>query len=249
MTETLRYDGEAVTDLAVLLGVPAVHFRAATASTQDDAHRLAEVGAPAGTLVLADEQSAGRGRGGHQWSSPAGRGIWMTLLERPSDALAIEVLALRLGIAAARCLDQFAGSMVRMKWPNDLYVGDGKVGGILVEARWRAAQPEWVAIGFGLNVAAPDGVAGAAALRPNVRRLEVLAALVPDMRHVSAVTGPLTRAELSEFAKRDLAVGRRCSAPGSGVVRGVAASGELLIDTGDVVRAYRGGSLVLTEEQ
>jgi BirA family biotin operon repressor/biotin-[acetyl-CoA-carboxylase] ligase len=243
-----RYDGVDVRELAGRLGVPAVHYRALTSSTQDDVHGLAHAGASAGTIVLADAQTAGRGRGRRPWASPPGSGIWLTLLERPNDPAAIEVLALRLGIGAARCLDRFADDQVRLKWPNDLYVGEGKVAGILVEARWRDARPEWVAIGFGLNIVAPVDVARASGLRAGVSRLEVLEELVPVMRAAAWARGPLSPAELSAFAQRDLAIGRRCAAPAAGVVRGLAPSGELLIASGEAVQAFRGGSLVLMED-
>jgi BirA family transcriptional regulator, biotin operon repressor / biotin---[acetyl-CoA-carboxylase] ligase len=243
-----RYEGADVRDLAARLGVPAVHYRAVTPSTQDEVHRLANAGASAGTIVLADAQTAGRGRGRRPWTSHPGAGIWLTLLERPNDVAAIEVLALRLGIGAAHCLDRFADDVVRLKWPNDLFVGRGKVAGILVEARWRETRPEWVAIGFGLNVVAPVDIATASGLRAGVSRLEVLEELVPVMRAAAAARGPLSRAELSAFAERDLAIGRRCAAPGAGVVRGLAPTGELLIASGDAVQAFRGGSLVLMED-
>jgi BirA family transcriptional regulator, biotin operon repressor / biotin---[acetyl-CoA-carboxylase] ligase len=248
VADSARYDGANAGELAARLGVPALHYRAVTESTQDDVHRLAAAGAPAGTIVLADEQTAGRGRGRRSWASRADSGIWLTLLERPSDAAAIEVLALRLGIGAARCLDRFAADRVRLKWPNDLYVGHGKVGGILVEARWRDARPEWVAIGVGLNVIAPADVTSASGLRRGVSRLEILSELVPVMRAAASARGPLSRVELNSFAERDLAVGRRCTAPGAGVVRGVAPTGELLIATDRSVQAYRAGSLVLMED-
>src|SRR6185436_16510341 len=98
-------------------------------------------GAPAGTVVLADAQRGGRGRGGRRWASPPGVGVWLTLVERPADHAALEVLSLRLGLHAAAAVERFAarggGGPVRLKWPNDLYVGEGKLAGVLVEVRWR----------------------------------------------------------------------------------------------------------------
>ena len=146
----------------------------AVGSTMDIAHRLASEGTPAGTLVLADQQTAGRGRGGKVWDSAPGQGIWMTLIERPRDERAIEVLSIRVGLAAAKALDRFAEEPIRLKWPNDLYTSGKKLAGILVEARWREGQPEWVAIGIGINVITPEGVETGIGLEPGTSRLEVL---------------------------------------------------------------------------
>lgn len=209
----------------------------------DDAHGLAALDAPAGTLVLTDRQTSGRGRNGRQWASAAGQGIWMTIIERPDDSRAVDVLSIRLGLRAARALDRFAASPVRLKWPNDLLVGDGKLAGILVEARWRGERVDWVAIGIGVNVREPSGVASTAALGDGVERVYVLAELVPAMRAAAAARGALTASELDEFATRDYAAGRACIDPVPGEVRGISPAGELLVHTAAGVRAFRDGSL------
>ena len=121
-----------------------------TTSTLDVAHRIAAEGAPAGTLVVANEQTAGRGRDGKSWQSSPGTGIWLTLIERPTSSSGLDVLSLRVGLAAAEALDRFAPEPIRLKWPNDLYIDRGKLAGILVEARWREGSVEWIAIGLGV---------------------------------------------------------------------------------------------------
>ncbi|MHB1224348.1 MAG: biotin--[acetyl-CoA-carboxylase] ligase [Gemmatimonadaceae bacterium] len=239
------YDGVPAGELASRLGVPMVVATYTTGSTLDDAHRLAEEGAPHGTLVLADRQVSGRGRQGRAWHSAAGQGIWLTLLARDLDAATVGVLAIRLGIAAATPLDHLAGSAVRLKWPNDLYVGDRKLAGVLVEARWQAGRASWIAIGFGLNVRAPAGPVEGAALRGGVDRLRPLEAIVPALLGAVGESGPLRPPELEAFAARDLAVGRRCSSPLAGRVLGLAADGGLLVQTADGVRTSHAGSLVL----
>jgi BirA family transcriptional regulator, biotin operon repressor / biotin---[acetyl-CoA-carboxylase] ligase len=241
-----RYDGEPAGSISARLAVPAVHVYASVGSTMDVAHALAAEGAPAGTLIVADEQTAGRGRQGTTWQSASGDGLCMTLLERPRDASGLAVLSLRVGLAAARALDAFAAG-VRMKWPNDLFVGAGKVAGVLVEARWRGRRPDWVAIGLGVNVRRPRTVPRAAGLRDGVSRIAVLQALVPAIRRAASVCGPLDERELGEYAARDLAAGRRCVAPGRGVVVGVTADGRLRVRGDAGVEDYRGGSLVLEE--
>lgn len=248
MPDDCRYDGWDAPALARELGLPRVVLRASTPSTLDTAHALAAAGAPAGTLVLADEQTAGRGRGGRRWSSRAGAGIWLTLIERPVDAAALDVLSLRLGLHAARALDPFTADPVRLKWPNDLFAGEGKLAGILVEARWQATTPEWVAIGFGLNVLPPDDVATAASLEPGASRPLVLARLVPALRAAARAAGPLTPDELGEYAARDAAAGRACHAPALGTVRGITAAGELVVATADGAHHFRSGSLAFAED-
>lgn len=243
------YDGESARSLAQMLKLPRVELYATIGSTMDAAHALGARGEPAGTLVLADRQTAGRGRKGRSWQSPPGAGIWLTLLERPIDESGLAVLSLRAGVAAARTLDGFADDVVRVKWPNDLYVREGKVGGILVEARWRAGRPDWVAIGIGVNVERPQGLAAAAAgLRPGTRRLHVLESLVPAVR-TAVRAGPLDAQELVEYAQRDFARGRRCSSPSEGVVEGVTLDGELAVRTPDGVVHHRAGSLILAEDR
>ena len=226
-------------------------------STLDVAHSLAADGAAAGTLIVADAQTAGRGRMGRSWRSEPGAGIWLTLIERPRDAAAVDVLSLRIGLALAPVLDAFAATPVLLKWPNDLYVGDRKLAGVLIEARWRDAQPEWLAIGVGINLRPPASEARAAGLRAGVTRDDVLSRIVPAMRDAAARTGLLTEAELHAFAARDLARGRRCVQPLDGIVHGIDRSGELLVDialSSDAaqtprVTAVRAGSLVLAEEE
>lgn len=246
MPDEFRYDGATSGALARALSLPRVELQARVASTMDRATVLAGEGAPAGTLVLADAQDAGRGRGGRRWESPAGAGLWLTLLERLNDVAALDVLSLRIGLRAARVLDRFAPVSVGLKWPNDLYLPAGKLGGILVESRWRAGRPEWTAIGIGVNVRATPWP-GAAALGDGVARLDVLGELVPALRAAAAARGHLTDREVAEFAARDVAAGRPCREPRAGRVAGVAPDGALLVDTPAGVTRIVNGSLVLAE--
>lgn len=211
----------------------------------DAAHELAREGARGGTIVIADTQTAGRGRAGNRWVSESGGGIFITLLERPVDPSALEVLSLRVGLAAARALDLFSSEPVRIKWPNDLYAEGKKLGGILIEARWRDSELDWVAIGLGINVRAPAEIIGAAALDPGTTRIDVLEELIPEVRAAAERSGLLDADEMAEFEGRDFARGKQCVEPAIGVVEGVTNAGELVIALADSVVKFRTGSLVL----
>ena len=237
------YDGRDAATLEALFDLPRVVVFDEVGSTLDVAHALGERGEPAGTLVLADAQTAGRGRMGRSWRSDPGAGIWLTLLERPVKAESLGVLALRLALALAPALERFAGAATRLKWPNDIYVGERKLAGVLVEARWRGPRLDGVAIGVGINMWPPAGFDGAG-LAPTAQRVDVLTAVVPALRAAASATGPLLDDELARYAGRDLALGRDCSEPAIGVVAGVRADGALLVDTNAGRVACHAGSLV-----
>jgi BirA family biotin operon repressor/biotin-[acetyl-CoA-carboxylase] ligase len=245
VADNYLFDGYTSEDLAEALGLPAVELLESATSTLDIAHRLAARGCSEGTLVIADHQTAGRGRSGARWSSGGGKGVWLTLVERPADTTGLDVLALRVGLKSARALDRFASEPVRLKWPNDLYVEGRKLAGILIEARWRESRLEWIAIGVGVNVVAPDDIPLAASLDPGTRRVEVVAELVNAIRKAAKCSGNLGPIELIEWNARDMARGRPCSEPARGIVEGITPSGELLVALADTIVRFRSGSLVL----
>lgn len=238
------YDGRSADDLAAILALPRVVVFNEVTSTLDVAHRLGEAGAPAGTLILADAQTAGRGRMRRSWRSDPRAGIWLTVLERPMRDDALGVLALRIALALAPALDRFTARPTQLKWPNDIHVNGKKLAGVLVEARWRGAHLDWLALGIGINVHTPTDL-DAAGLNPGTDRVEVLSAIVPGLRAAAIKPGLLDREEIAQFAARDLAVGHHCTAPAEGVVVGIASDGALLIDGEDGETAIYAGSLVL----
>jgi len=243
-----RYAGADDGTIAARCGVPRVLLYDQVTSTLDIAHPLARDGAAEGTLILAERQTAGRGRSGRAWASEEGVGIWSTLIARTADDAALDVLSLRVGLAVARMLDVFTDGDIQLKWPNDLMLRDGKLGGILIESRWREERMEWVAIGIGINCRIPRDVPRARALRAGVDRIDVLAALVPAVRAAAASRGALTAPELHDYARRDWALGRKCIAPTAGVVRGIDARGALLVRTSEGDVTARSGSLILEED-
>lgn len=230
--------------LARRLGLPRVEAHRTLGSTMDTAHALAAAGAPAGTLVLAEAQTSGRGRGGRTWSSSPAAGLWGTMIERPTDTEAIAVLSLRVGLALAPALEAWTSGPVTLKWPNDLFVGDGKLAGVLVEARWRGDRPDWVAIGVGVNLARPTDVAVPTAHLGPVAPATLVAAVVDAVRTAATAMGPLTDAERAAFAARDLAHGRPILGPVPGRAKGIAASGALLVETAAGLSPQASGSLI-----
>lgn len=236
---------------AAALGVPNIVYLDEAVSTMDVAHALAADGAPAGTVVIADCQTRGRGRSGKSWTSQTSAGLWMTLIERPHDQRVVGVLALRLGLAVAEALTPMVDLAPQVKWPNDVFVGAGKVAGILVEARWRDASVDWVAIGIGINLEVPTAYPDAAAVRAGTKRSVVLHAVLPLLRRAVARHGPLTADERVTWESRDLAQGRRISQPRIGRVIGINADGALLVatDANHAGEAVHAGSLVFENSE
>ena len=244
--EAHSYEGYDATEIAAMLSLPRVALFDEATSTLDIAHRLGHEGTESGTLVIADEQTAGRGRMGRTWHSEPGRGIWLTLVERPAATEMLSVLSLRIALALAPTLEHFAEMPIRLKWPNDVYVGDRKLAGVLLEARWRGSRLDWLAAGVGINVRAPQGY-DAGSLAAGTDRMAVLRSVVPGLRRALAASGPLSPGEISEFAARDLALGLECELPVAGYVAGIDANGALLVDTEGRRAVHHGGSLVLVD--
>ena len=122
-------------------------------STNATAKMLAETGAPDGSLLVAEEQRQGRGRLGNSWHSPAGGGIWARLILRPGITPAqLGRLVLLASLSICLAIEERTGFKPRIKWPNDLYLNDRKLGGVLCEADWVSSELKYVILGFGVNV-------------------------------------------------------------------------------------------------
>ena len=156
-----------------------VVFYPETASTNDVAARLADDGVEEGCLVLADSQTAGRGRLGRSWASPAAAGIYASLVLRP-DLRVATLLTIAAGVAIAEGIDSATGLSPQLKWPNDVLVADRggagarKLAGILCEGAASGASARWVVVGFGINVLPaaypPQVAAGATSLEVELGR-------------------------------------------------------------------------------
>ena len=215
-------------------------------------------GRPLPAIVLADRQTAGRGRRGRRWASDTARGLWFTLA-RTSPGGASATLPLRIGLAVARALDA-VGHEVRteVKWPNDVMAGGHKLGGILCEQAGRALL---IGIGVNLNQSPeelPSGISPAATSlrlrsgRP-ASRARALERLADALRAVwSRPSASIPSDELDALNSRSALLGRRLSV--SGVVRHCSGSsckveafpatgGFLLADGSLAVRDDRGAQL------
>ena len=227
---------------------PAVHRHDELPSTNDEALRLAAEGAPAGTAVVADRQTAGRGRAGHTWSSPPGVALLFSVVLRPAlEAERLPLVPLACGCALARAVEGRTGLPARVKWPNDLLVHGRKCAGLLCEAASGA-----VVCGIGLNVNTPPA---ALPPRPMFPASSLLAesgtgvpfdreALLSDaLGELSAAIARLEAADgaewlAREFSARDALRGRTVEvalpdgSAARGVASGIAPSGALLLDCG-----------------
>jgi len=249
-----RWEGRDTGALARSWGLPRLVVLAETASSNDVAREVAEQGAPHGTAVLAEWQSAGRGRRGRSWIGRPGESLLASLVLRPSPGRSVSgALPLRVGLAAADACERTAGCRVAIKWPNDLLVGGRKLGGILCEA-YSTGESGFVVVGIGINVhGAPDAwppeIAAAAtsldvaAARP-VSRLELAAALLPALAALDPAA-PLSRSELRDLDGRDALRDRiiELDDGSRGTARGFRTDGALRLEASDGERAITHGSI------
>ncbi len=218
--------------------VTRVVCHAEVASTNAEALRLAATGEPEGLVVVADTQSAGRGRLGRSWWSQPGTALLASWLVRPSLAPdRWPLLALAAGVAAARAAAAAAGIEVRLKWPNDLMAGGHKTGGILTESDGRGA----IVVGLGINVrqdAFPDDI------RDTATSLVAAGGRAPARAWVLAATLSAFGARkdepenvLDEYRTLCETIGRRVRVDRTnadtieGTATGVAATGALTVRT------------------
>jgi BirA family biotin operon repressor/biotin-[acetyl-CoA-carboxylase] ligase len=245
----MNYDGLTADDLAARIRAPSCLVLPRVTSTLDMVHELAAEGAPGGTVVLADEQVKGRGREGRRWHSPRGAGILLGYLHRPVQEPVSGVLALRVGLAVGETL-AVLGFLPRLKWPNDVVLGDHKVGGILCETRTGNDGAAWVSVGVGLNVHGPvpaEVVERAGALdevKPGITRLAVLEELIPRLHQLRSGSA-LSDAEQAAYRRLDWLAGREVVEPLAGRVSGVDPDGALVVETGSGMRRVLAGTVVV----
>ena len=130
-----------------------VHFEETVTSTQKIAQTLANEGAEEGTIVVAEQQTNGRGRMARQWYSPSGTGIWMSLIIRPNIAVqATPQLTLLTAVAIVQAIEEITPLKPDIKWPNDILINGKKLVGILTELQAEADRVHSIIIGTGINV-------------------------------------------------------------------------------------------------
>jgi BirA family transcriptional regulator, biotin operon repressor / biotin---[acetyl-CoA-carboxylase] ligase len=215
------WEGRAIAHWRAQWRVPELRVFDRIDSTNDVVRALAAAGAPAGSVVLAEVQTAGRGRFGRRWQAAAGSSLLLSVLLRPHARVGDVpgTIPLRTGLAAADAIEVAIGVRISLKWPNDLVIdGAGKLGGVLCEAV--TAGDTWsIVAGIGINVRqrrddwppelrdsaiSLDAASGAA-----TDRAQLAAALIDHLRPLFATPlAPLSAAELERFRSRDVLAGR-----------------------------------------
>jgi BirA family biotin operon repressor/biotin-[acetyl-CoA-carboxylase] ligase len=237
------------------LRVPAVVIFETVGSTNDVARQLAENGADSLTVVIADQQTSGRGRAGRSWLSAHGSSLLCSIIFRatPQGQAAPGAAPLRIGSAVARAVEQSAQVSADLKWPNDVLLpGQGKIAGILCEAVTRGPGNNYIIAGIGVNVTHPGEQYGCinGASKHAVTRGELLQQLVAELR-VSAgqITSPLTPEELAEIRTRDILFGREVANEQAALGRacGIASDGSLLVETSSGVKHIHSATIRLAQ--
>jgi BirA family biotin operon repressor/biotin-[acetyl-CoA-carboxylase] ligase len=198
-------------------------------STNDLARELAAAGAPAGTVVTAGEQTAGRGRQGGSWSAPPGAALLYSALLRPLEKRHL-LLPLAVPLAVCETVEELSSRETEVKWPNDVWIDGRKTAGILIEAR---PQDGWAVIGVGLNVAIAPGDFPPE-LRESATSVGAGATVPAALAALNGRLGEWVAAEpdavLAAFRERDALRGRRISwERGSGTAEGIDERGNLLV--------------------
>jgi BirA family transcriptional regulator, biotin operon repressor / biotin---[acetyl-CoA-carboxylase] ligase len=223
-------------------------------STQSVAFALAERGAADRTVVVADQQLAGRGRRGRTWRAPAGTSLLASIIVRPRLPQALlSTLSLTTAVAAAGALGRVTGVNARLKWPNDVLVADKKIAGILLESRTAGGADVVTIIGIGINLGQREFPSDLAASATSVAletgqapsREAVLAALLEEFdawraRLEGEGFGPVREA----WRRLSDTIGRRVTVDTvTGVATDLDTDGALLIDVGGSVKRVLAGAV------
>jgi BirA family biotin operon repressor/biotin-[acetyl-CoA-carboxylase] ligase len=210
-----------------MIGQPHVHHRL-TDSTNERARELAGRGAPHGTVVTADEQTAGRGRQGRTWTAAPGEALLTSIVVRdlaPRHALLPMVAAL----AVCEAAESVAPVRCEIKWPNDVWLERLKLSGILVEARPAAG---WAVVGIGLNTGVREFPKELREIATSLQLDEPRRALEPLLSSFGRWESAEPAAVLAAWRERDALAGSKVTwQEGEGVARGVDADGSLIVET------------------
>lgn len=216
-------------------------------STNTKAKELAEAGHPSGTLVVADQQTLGRGRRGRSWESPAGTGIFMTLMLKPDiNPNNASMLTLVAAMATARAITEVTGEAAQIKWPNDIVMNGKKVVGILTEMSAQFDYINHIVVGIGINVhneKFPEEIAKTASsllleCGHRIHRASLIEAFLEEFERLYAIY--LETEDMSGLQKEydSLLVNRGRQVrvldpkePFEGKAMGITKKGELIVDT------------------
>jgi BirA family biotin operon repressor/biotin-[acetyl-CoA-carboxylase] ligase len=227
----------------VSFGHPHRHHRRCE-STNDLARELAATGAPHGTVVTAEEQTAGRGRQGRTWTAPPAKALLYSAVLRPLERRHL-LLPLAAPLAVAEAAEAVVPVSCAIKWPNDVWIEGRKCAGVLIEAR---PQDGWAVVGVGVNVSIepdefpPELHDTATSLGDGAGTDDVLAALNEALARWE---GAEESDVLAAFRKRDALRGRRISwEGGEGTAAGIDERGNLVVETADGDRLSLGAGEV-----
>ncbi len=213
-------------------------------STNSALLREAAAGAPAGCILLAEFQSAGRGRHGRKWIAPLASSICLSVLWRCDGLARLGGLSVAVGLALSRACAALGLPAALVKWPNDLVVDDAKLAGVLVEAGGEWHGGAHVVVGVGINWCLPASLRAAidqpstdlaAALSPLPSRNLVVARVLDELLPLlDATAREGAVAQLGDYAKHDALAGRRVDVVDgtqrwSGTALGIGSHGELLV--------------------
>jgi BirA family biotin operon repressor/biotin-[acetyl-CoA-carboxylase] ligase len=224
-----------------------VVYSPSLSSTNDALKALAVQGTPEGTLVIAEEQTAGKGRLGREWLAPPGTSLLMSLLFRPDLAPnQVPRLTMICSLATAEAIEGLTDLSVGLKWPNDIFIGGKKAGGILTESATTGGGLDYVVVGMGLNVnlalsTLPELKATATSLSQELgHEVSRLALLWEILERIELRYKSLRRGESphEEWAARLITLGRevQVTTPREvlvGWAEGVDADGALILRTSD----------------
>lgn len=226
--------------------MPRRHYRV-TDSTNARLRTLAARAVPHGTVVTADEQTAGRGRQGRTWVSPPGSALLCSvLIRRLTDS---PLLPLAVPVAVCEAIEAVAPVRCAVKWPNDVWIDGRKVCGVLIEAR---PGEGWAAAGIGVNLdpeALDPGLGErATAVGHGVGRERLLGVLLTALQR--RVAPGATEAVLAAFAERDGLRGREVRwHGGSGTAAGIDDNGRLRVETGETITNINAGEVHLVAQE
>ena len=240
----------------------AIQVHDAVGSTNDIVRDLYESGSCHGVAIFAEAQTAGRGRRGRAWHSPSGGNLYCSLGWHFKCSLdALSGLSLMVGAMLARAIGQCCGVEVQLKWPNDLYFGERKLGGVLIELLGESGGCQATVIGMGLNVAMPSPAAdvidrpwtdlskaSGGIVDRNRLAVTVLEELVSGLPDVDASA---THYWFDQWRRRDWLLGRSIVVEGSpplaGIAAGIDESGALMLHTETGYCNVAGGEVSILE--